>query len=173
MTEGARGLLARLERWGTAAENTALVILLGAMMVLAVTQIAMRIFFSSGFVWAEELLKLMVLWIALIASIAASRNGRHLRIDLLSHFMPERIARLPQTLADIFAAAICAVLAWQSYRYAQVAYEFEDTLLVDVPAWLVYSILPFAMGLMAYRFTVAGINELRLLFWPSTEESRQ
>lgn len=170
MEARARGLLERLERWGTAAENGALVVLLGAMMVLAVAQIAMRLFFSSGFVWADELLKLMVLWIAMIASIAASRNGRHLRIDLLSHFMPERMARLPQTLADVFAAAICAILAWHSYRYVQISYEDQDTLLVNVPAWMAYSVLPFSCAVMTYRFVVAAINEMRLLFWPVATE---
>lgn len=173
MPERPRGVLARLGRWGTATENAALVVLLGAMMVLAVTQIAMRIFFSSGFVWADELLKLMVLWIAMIASIAASRNGRHLRIDLLSHFVPERIARLPQSLVDLFAALICGLLAWQSFRYVQLAREFEDTILVDVPAWTVYGILPFAFGIMTYRFVVAGLQELRLLFWPGTADSTE
>ncbi|MGB5246397.1 MAG: TRAP transporter small permease [Woeseia sp.] len=171
MVERARGLLARLERWGTAAENAALVILLGAMMILAVAQIAMRLFFSSGFVWLDELLKLMVLWIALIASIAASRNGRHLRIDLLSHFMPPRMARLPQTLADLFAALVCAVLAWQSFRYVQITYEDQDTLLINTPAWMIYGILPFSFAVMTYRFVIAGFNELRLLIWPPSTDS--
>ncbi len=166
MAERRRGLLAILARWGTAAENAALVILLGAMMVLAVTQIAMRWFLSSGFVWADELLKLMVLWIAVIASIAASRNGRHLRIDLLSHFVPPRLARLPQAIAEIFAAGICGVLAWQSYRYVQLAYEFEDTVLVDVPAWIAYGILPLAFTLMTYRFFVSAARETWQLFRP-------
>lgn len=173
MASRLRGLLARLERWGTAAENGFLVLLLGAMMVLAVSQIAMRLFFSAGFVWADELLKLMVLWIALIASIAASRNARHLRIDLLSHFMPPRMARLPQTIADIFAALICAVLAWQSFRYVQITFEDQDTVLVNTPAWLAYGILPFSFGVMTYRYVVAGLNEFRLLVWPPREEAAE
>ncbi|MDZ7643881.1 MAG: TRAP transporter small permease subunit [Woeseiaceae bacterium] len=104
----------RLERWGRAAQNAALVILLAAMMLLAVGQIVMRLVFSSGFVWADELLRLIVLWIALIASIAASRGGRHLRIDLLSHFVPARLARLPRLVAEGFAAGVCGVLAWET-----------------------------------------------------------
>ena len=56
-------------------ENAALVILLGALMLLAVAQIVLRVFFSFGFVWADELIKLFVLWIALIASIAASNSS--------------------------------------------------------------------------------------------------
>jgi len=152
------GILKRLERWGTAIENGSLVVLLGAMMLLAVGQIVMRIFFSFGFVWADELLKIMVLWIALIASIAASRNDRHLRIDVLSHFVPHRYARIPRIVVDLFASIMCALLAWQSYRFVQLSIEFEETVLIDIPAWFVHGIAPVAFGLMCYRFLLASVT---------------
>ncbi|MGH8224346.1 MAG: TRAP transporter small permease [Woeseiaceae bacterium] len=152
------GLPGRLERWGTAAENGALVLLLGAMMVLAVGQIALRIFFSFGYPWADELLKLMVLWIALVASIAASRSDRHLRIDLVSHFVPERYARFPRIVVDAFAAFICAVLTWQTFRYIMLSVEFEETVLVDVPAWLAHGIAPLAFAIMTLRFLLASLR---------------
>jgi TRAP-type C4-dicarboxylate transport system permease small subunit len=157
------GFLKRLERYGTAAENASLVILLGAMMVLAVGQIVMRIFFSTGVVWGDELLKLMVLWIAMIASIAASRSDRHLRIDIVSHFVPERFARVPRLMVDAFAASMCGILAWQSYRFVQLSIEFEDTVLVNIPSWIAHSILPFAFALMCYRFFLAFIRETVIL----------
>ena len=152
MPESPRRPAGRLARFGVAAENAALVLLLGALMLVAVGQIAMRLFFSSGFVWADELTRLMVLWIALIASIAASRSDRHLSIDVLSHVLPERLARLPKAIADGFAAGICGLLAWQSWRYVSLAKEFGDTVLVDVPAWLAYALLPAAFALMTWNF---------------------
>lgn len=173
MIESAAGFLQRLERWGTALENAVLVLLLGAMMVLAVTQIALRIFFSSGFVWADESLKLMVLWIALVASIAASRSDRHLRIDVLSHFVVEKYARVPRLIVDAFAAFICGVLAWQSYKYVQIEIEFGDTVLVGFPAWLAHGVMPLAFALMCYRFFMSFINHLTKLFGPTTEQGER
>jgi TRAP-type C4-dicarboxylate transport system permease small subunit len=163
------GLVRRLERWGTAAENGALVILLGTMMLLAVGQIVMRIFFSSGFVWADELLKLMVLWIAMIASIAASRSNRHLRIDIISHFVPKKYALLPRVIVDAFASSLCGVLAWQSWRFVQLSIEFEDTVLVNFPSWIAHSILPLAFALMCYRFFLSFIGQAAILFRPDTQ----
>ncbi len=159
MAEESPGILQKLERWGTAAENASLVVLLSAMMILAVGQIVLRIFFSFGFVWADELIKLMVLWIALFASVAAARNNKHLRIDAMSHFVPEAYARFPRIIVDAFAAFICGVLAWQSYRYVQLLIEFEDTVLVDVPAWIAYSVLPLAFALMTYRFSLSFLGD--------------
>ena len=166
MPERPRGFLERLDRLGTAAENAALVLLLGGLMLLAVGQIALRIFFNAGFVWADELLKLMVLWIALIASVAASRSGRHLRIDVLSHCMPERLSRLPMFIAEGFAAGICAVLAWQSTRFVMISYEFGDTVLVDTPAWIAHGMVPLAFGLMSYRFLLSMLREAAHLLRP-------
>jgi len=160
------GLAARLERLGTALENTALVLLLGALMLLAVLQIVLRVFFSYGFVWADELVKLFVLWIALVASIAASRNNRHLRIDILSHFVAEKYARVPRIIVDAFAAYICGVLAWHSWRYLQLVIEFEDTVLIDVPAWVAYALLPLSFVLMCYRFILSSSSDLLRVFRP-------
>lgn len=160
MSDPKEGFLARLSRWGVAAENAALVLLFGALMLLAVMQIVMRVFFSTGFVWTDELTKLIVLWITLVASIAASRSDRHLRIDIVSNFVPERYARLPKLVVDAFAAAICGILAWHSYRYLQLTIEFEDTVLVDVPAWVAYGILPFAFAVMSYRFAASAVTQM-------------
>jgi TRAP-type C4-dicarboxylate transport system permease small subunit len=165
----APGLAARLERWGTALENAALVILLGSLMLLAVAQIVLRVFFSFGFVWADELVKLFVLWIALIASIAASRSNRHLRIDVLSHFVAERYARFPRIVVDAFAAFMCAFLAWHSWRYLQLVIEFEDTVLIDFPAWIAYSLLPLSFALMSYRFVLSCGSDIVRTFRPDEE----
>ena len=115
-------------------------------MLLAVGQIVLRIFFNYGFIWADELVKLFVLWIALIASIAASRSNRHLRIDLLSHFVADKYARFPRIIVDAFAAAMCGLLAWHSWRYVQLTIEFEDSVLVDFPAWIAYALLPLSFA---------------------------
>jgi len=164
------GLADRLERWGTAAENAALVILLGALMLLAVGEIAMRMFFSFGLIWADELVKLLVLWIALAASIAASRSDRHLRIDMLSHFVAAKYARFPRLIVDLFAGLMCGVLAWQSWRYVQLTIEFEDTVLISVPAWIAYGLLPLSFALMCYRFLLLSGSNLMRIIRPETDQ---
>lgn len=150
-----KAFLSRLDRIGRFAENTALVTLLVAMMVLAVGQIVLREVFSTGFVWADELIKLMVLWLAMVGSIAAARDNRHIRIDALSHILPETAIKLTRVLVDVFAAAVCGVIAWHTYRYLQLEIEFEDSVLIDTPAWIAHLIVPLAFALIAYRFLVS------------------
>ena len=161
MTDDSSGISARLQRLGTAVENWLLVLLLGAMMVLAVGQIILRKL-DAGVLWADELLKILVLWVALVASVAASRSRRHLRIDVLSRYVPERFSRLPGVLVDAFAAGICGIIAWHAARY--IVLSIDETVLIDTPAWLAYGIVPLAFALMCYRFTLyffKGLIDLR------------
>jgi len=155
-------LLQRLGAAGRIAENVVLVVLLSGMMLLAVGQIVLRELFDTGFVWADELVKLMVLWLAMVGSIAAGRDNRHIRIDLLSHLLPERFVQLSRVLVDLFAAVVCAVIAWHAWRYLQLEIEFEDTVLIDTPAWIAHSIMPLAFALLAYRFAVSALAKLVL-----------
>lgn len=149
-----RFLFLRLDRIGRFAENTALVVLLCGMMILAVGQIVLREVFSTGFVWADELVKLMVLWLAMFGSIAAARDNRHIRIDALSHVLPALAIKVTRIAVDLFAAAVCGVIGWHAYRYTQLEVEFGDSVLVDTPAWLAHVIVPVAFAVISYRFIV-------------------
>ncbi|MDH5582454.1 MAG: TRAP transporter small permease [Gammaproteobacteria bacterium] len=136
-----------------------LVSMLTAMMIVAVGQIVMREAFGTGFGWADELIRLMVLWLALVGSIAACRENRHIRIDALSHVLPDIAVNVLRIIVDLFAAAVCAVIAVHAWRYLQVEIEYGDTVLVDTPAWIAHAIMPAAFGLISYRFLVSVFRQ--------------
>lgn len=150
----------RLDAFGRLAENVALVILLSGMILLAVGQILAREVFSSGVVWADEAIKLIVLWLAMVGSVAAARENRHIRIDLLSHLLPTRAVAFTRVIVDLFAAGVSGVIAWHSWRYLNLEIEFEDTVLIDTPAWIAHVIVPLAFALISYRFVVGAGREL-------------
>lgn len=161
-----------LERWGKAAEDAVLVILLGAMIVLAVTQIVLRNGFGGGFIWADETLRLMVLWLALAGAVAAARADKHLAINVLARALPPRGQSAARFITNGFTAFICGLLAWHSYRFVQQSLEFEDVLVGDLPAWWFQVVLPVAFGLMCWRYVVFALQDVYLgvrgdVRWPS------
>ena len=93
------------------AEDALLVFLLSAMIVLAATQILLRNFLDSGFVWIDPLLRVLVLWLGLIGATVATRNNRHIRIDLLSRFFSRNVHRLIQSIIGQISAWTCLVIA--------------------------------------------------------------
>ena len=152
--------LESLDRYGRLAENALLLIILVLMLVVAVTSIVSRNVFNSGFVWADEFLRLTVLWVALLGSIAASRDHRHLRIDVLSRFMSPRILRWTNFLVDLFTALVCAGLAYYSFQFVAETREYEDMAFGTRPLWWFQSILPIGFGLMSWRYVLWSFRRL-------------
>lgn len=159
MSPASRQRLERVERWARAVENGLLVILLTLLILLASSQIVLRNVFSSSLPWGDEAVRLLVLWLALFGAIAASRDGRQIRIDVLSRLMPKRLAWIPDSIATAFTSVVCGIFAWHAWRFVQDSRAFGDQLLGDWPAWVLQLILPIGFGVMAYRYAVrtAGV----------------
>ena len=153
-------MLEQIKKWSISIENTILAILFCLMIFLAISQIILRIFFSSGLVWADELIKFLVLWISLIASISAVSSDRHLRIDLVSHFIPKDYFPFIRIVIDLFSSIICGLVSWQAYRFLRLSIEFQETVLVNIPAWIIYLVLPFAFLVMSYRFFLSFCHQI-------------
>ncbi|MEO8223663.1 MAG: TRAP transporter small permease [Gammaproteobacteria bacterium] len=147
--DAAPGTAERIGRW---VENALLALVLFAMIGIAAAQVLMRGVLGGGVAWADEALRLLVLWAAMLGAIAASRDNVHLRIDLLSRFLPDTSRRAAAVIVDVFAATVSAVLAWYSWRFVAESRAFADVVLGDWPAWPFQAILPAAFALIAYRY---------------------
>ncbi len=157
------GLLNTVERIGRLIENLALVVILSGMILLASGQILLRNVFSGGFAWADEALRLMVLWVAMLGAVVASREDRHISIDVLARVLPDVIKRWTIALVNAFTAAVSFTLAWFSWEFVAESRLYEDQLLNDLPAWLFQSILPVAFFLIGYRYSIWFLRRARLL----------
>ena len=154
MTDSPVTVWQRLDSAGRFIENVFLVGILAGMILLSVAQIIARELFNSGFYWSGEVIQLMVLWLAMAGAVAACRENRHIRIDAISHWFSEKSVLIVRLFVDAFAAVICAILAWHSWRWVQLEREYEDVLLTDTPAWLIHIIVPIGFALMSYRFLI-------------------
>jgi TRAP-type C4-dicarboxylate transport system permease small subunit len=155
---------AGLERLGRGLENLVLCTLLLVMVALAVWQIVARNFFDGGFLWADEFLKLLLLWLGLAGAVVASGEGKQIKMDVLSRFLPERYAALAELVTALFTAAVCALCAWHAGRFVLMEREFGSTLLGHVPAWIFQAVIPLAFGLIAWRYLAAAACRLFELF---------
>lgn len=147
-------------RFGQAAETTLLVVILTSMIVLAFAQIVMRNFFDLGLPWGDELLRLLVLWVAVAGAVAASRADKHINIAVLDRLLPSRLKNPALLLVHLFTAAICAVVTWFSLQFVLTSREYEDLILGKVPAWWLQSVLPLGFGLITWRYALFLLGDV-------------
>lgn len=156
--------LQRLDNAGRLAENAVLVIILSSMILLAAGQIVARNFFGFGFIWSDELLRMLVLWIAVAGAVAASRADKHINIAILDRFLPQKLNSAVKVVIDLFTAGICAVVTWYSVNFVLLSNEYGDVLLGDIPAWIPQSVLPLGFGLMSWRYLLFALSRVIGLF---------
>ncbi|HJN49642.1 MAG: TRAP transporter small permease subunit [Pseudomonadales bacterium] len=139
-------------------EDSALVISLLTMMTVAVVQIALRNFFDSGMFWADSFVRILVLWVALLGAMVATRENNHIKIDVLSRYLPEHIDRHLSAVVGVVASVVCAVVAWYCAQFVLLESEDPSMAFAQVPHWVCELILPFAFAVMSLRFLLGTVN---------------
>jgi TRAP-type C4-dicarboxylate transport system permease small subunit len=163
--------LQRAEKLGHWFENCCLAALLIGMVFLASSQIFLRNFLGSGFPWADEALRLMVLWLAMLGAVAAARDDRQIAIDVLSRFMKKKLQLLTLAAMNLLTSIVSIILSWHCFVFVSESYSYKDLVLNDLPAWIFQSILPLAFFLLAYRYFIWALRRISIFF--TEEDSMQ
>ena len=145
-------------------EDGILVGLLLLMIGLAVLQIFLRNLFDAGIVWSDVLVRILVLWVGLVGAMVASREGNHINIDLLDRYLPDGAKVVVGVVVELFTALICSVMAYYSFLFVQVEYADGGFVFAAVPAWVCESIIPFAFTVIALRYFMLSLVNLKRIF---------
>ena len=138
-------------------EGAVLIILLLAMILMAFGQVVLRNFFSGGIVWGDILLRHLVLWIGFLGAALATSGERHINIDALTRYLPERIKKAVGTLTNIFAAFVCYLLFRASLTFINFEIANKNTVFGDVPSWWAQIIIQVGFGLLVFHFIVRAL----------------
>lgn len=142
-------------------EDSILVGLLMLMITLAVLQIFLRNLFETGIVWSDVLVRILVLWVGLVGAMVASRKGNHINIDIMERFLSERAKIVVNFVVELFTAFICAVVAYYSIQFVHMEFADGGRAFANVPTWVCEAIIPFAFVVIAIRYVLLSIVNLK------------
>ncbi|RMG30361.1 MAG: TRAP transporter small permease [Gammaproteobacteria bacterium] len=141
-----RRLLDLLHLFETAVAGLALLLLVG----LVMGQIVARNFFDTGIPGADVLSRHLLLYILFFGAALATDADRHIRIDLLTAWLPSRLLdRLYRPLLAV-GACVLALLTHAAWRFWLDSWEYSQpqerwTVLLDL-------VIPFGFGLLTFHF---------------------
>lgn len=133
--------------------------LLFGLLVLALVQIGLRMFFGTGLEWAEPVGRIGVLWLALGGALGATRARRHIAIDALPRLMPPKLHRASWALTQLVTAIICAVLAWYGWGMIGMEREVPAWFVPGIPSWWPMLVFPAGFALMSLRFAISAFAQ--------------
>ena len=141
-------------------EEILLVSLVILMVSLGFLQILFRNFISVGIVWIDPLVRHLVLWIALLGASVATRENRHITIDIISGRVSPAYYSWIQGAVQLFSALVCLLLVFPAIRFVQNDYVAGKTLAFGIPLWLSQAIMPAMMLVMGARFLLKGLKNI-------------
>ncbi len=139
-------------------EDAVLVTLLTGMIGVATAQVVLRNFFDSGLYWGDSAVRVLVLWVALVGAMVASREDEHIRIDIVGRYLSDAARKPVSRLVSLFTAAVLGVFAWYSAQFVWYEYQDETIAFGSVPAWMCEAVMPVAALLMAIRYLLHVVN---------------
>ena len=151
-------MMAKLGRWFNTMEDALLLLLVLTMVVLSFSQLVLRNLDMGGMIWSDAALRINVLWLAMFGAMRASRMQRHISIDLITRYLPERWRKPLHFIVSLSCAGICMVAAWYSLQF--VLLEREDGMLafLNIPVWLCEAVIPLALSVIALRFLYYALS---------------
>jgi TRAP-type C4-dicarboxylate transport system permease small subunit len=136
-------------------ENLLLAVILLLIILLAVIQILLRNLFDTSFFWIDPFNRLMVLWLAILGAMVATREREHISIDIIQHYVKGVFGRILLLIGNVFAAFVCLLMSYHSGRFVYLEYLDGIQTFSSLPAWPFELILPLGMFVIAVRFLFA------------------
>lgn len=131
-------------------------LLLAAVLVVTLLQVAARYVFSWSIPWSEELTRLIFVWMVMIAAV----GGAHMRIDFLVEQMPAAMRRWLQLGLAVLSVAILALMAWKSFGLIDLTRN-DHYVALNISVQILYWSVPVGCGLWLIAIAVPALREFR------------
>ena len=130
-------------------------LMLLTLVFLGCAQILLRNAFNSGWLWADPLMRHIVLWLGALGAALASARLRHISVDALSRVLPATLHGARRLVVYGFTAVAAYALLISTIRLVIDERDFGEVAFLGVRTWVLQLILPIAFGIITYRTALA------------------
>lgn len=134
------------------------------MVLLAFLQVVLRNVFSFGFLWADPLLRYMVVWVGFLGAVLATKEEKHLGIDFLNRFLPGRILHLVKAIVEGFAGVVAYLLTRAAFEFLFEGITATETDVFDLSKRFYFGVIPVGFGLITLHFAIRIVRHSNSFF---------
>lgn len=135
------------ERGLVQANRWLLIVLLLAMAIIIFSNVVLRYTTGDSIIWAEEVARQMMIWVAFLGAGLALRFGGHVAIDNLHRAVSTRMARVLRGLVVVGLSVFFIFMAVASSDYVWRT-RFQSTAATDISISFIYAAMPVGFVLM-------------------------
>ena len=125
-----------------------------AMMLMIVADVALRNVGAHGLAWSNEVSEDILYLVTLLSAPWLLRQGQHIRVDIVLKALPRTLAWLMEWLGDLLGLACCLYFVWYGSGVALASYQSGSVSIktLVLPEWWLLAPMPVAFALFAIEF---------------------
>jgi len=152
-----------VDRVFAASIEALLILFILGMVALVASQVVLRNLFDSGIDWADLAARNMVLWVAFLGAMLATRSRSHIAIDVLTRFMPRVPRNALRVVLDAFSCFIAFLLARAALAFVLGERAAGGVIFEGMPVWVAMSIIPFGFAMISLEYAIGiGLDVWRI-----------
>lgn len=148
-------VLSKIEYWFLGVGIILIAVILGI-------NVIMRYVFSTGFTWAEEAARYIMVWITFVGASVCAYKGGNISIDSIMGILSERGKKILTIITIIVSIVFLAIFSYLSAKLTVQALQTNQlTPAMDIPMFFVYLSMPAGGILIIYRNIQQLLNTLK------------
>lgn len=127
------------------------VVVLLTMVVLSFTQVILRNVAHGGILWADAVLRHLVMFVGMFGAVIAARQGRQIGIDIFSRVSNRTFKTVLNWTTGVFTIVICTLLTRAAWVFVLSEKEYASTISGSIPAWPFQMVIPIGFALIGLQ----------------------
>ncbi|HHM02723.1 MAG TPA: TRAP transporter small permease [Caldithrix abyssi] len=140
-------------------EGALLLTIILLMVFGAFLQVILR-FFDKGILWGDIFLRHLVLWVGFIGASLATRDGKHINVDVFARYLKKPLKNYVMAFIDLFSATVSWYLLQAAITFVLEEKEYNSIVFNDIPSWYFQIIIPIGFGLILIRFIISALTRI-------------
>ena len=141
-------------------EGVIISVVTAVMTVCLFGQVVFR-YFEWPLAWTEEVSINLLVWLCYFGSSLAVKHRRHLRIDIVTHFMKPRMRTIFDLISNFCFLIFATFVLWQLGKLTMQIYQWgQITAVLEVPRWIIYFVTLIAWLLTVIRLVQDSLRSL-------------
>jgi len=141
---------------------------LALMSVIVIVQVFSRYVFNFSFVWAEELVRYLMIWMVMFGAALVQSKNEHIRIDFFPMLAGARGRRVMEIFFRLATLMFLAIIAYKGFKVSYFNRLFESSGLRISMLWPTLAIPLGAIAIGCYTMTGLIRDIYQLFAWNNT-----
>ena len=158
----------KIARWLESIQTYSCIFFLSLMSLIVIVQVFSRYVFNFSFVWAEELVRYLMIWMVMLGSALVQSKNEHIRIDFFPMLAGARGRRVMEVFFRLATLIFLVIIVYKGFKVSYFNRLFESSGLRISMLWPTLAIPLGAIAIGCYTMTGLIRDIYQLFAWNNT-----